>query len=297
MCARMNDADQASSTEKWFTEAQKNIRGAKRLSGKRDLDRLTIFHLQQAMEMTVKGLATAHGRTHGQLKEFSHNYIELYVSLLEEILEGSGLITVINGVLSAFYEEGSSYDAIKHLSNTRDHVLSPRSSRKRRTDADWKRIYLSAFQISPEDVRNLIKAYDQLKDAPALEGAGREILRHKIAQDRGIQPADVGTLEVNKALTTLKLQLRALVGLIIFGCVFWPHNMASRYPAPPNTEPDIWSVQDSSMIGAEHYSPQLGVVKHLKILRECCEEVVNTLVDGHRNRPAIFSNQERSESG
>ena len=140
MCARMNDADQASSTEKWFTEAQKNIRGAKRLSGKRDLDRLTIFHLQQAMEMTVKGLATAHGRTHGQLKEFSHNYIELYVSLLEEILEGSGLITVINGVLSAFYEEGSSCDAIKHLSNTRDHVLSPRSSRKRRTDADWKRI-------------------------------------------------------------------------------------------------------------------------------------------------------------
>lgn len=90
-------------------------------------------------------------------------------------------------------------------------------------------------------------------------------------------------LLLTKELKERAPYVKALTGLLIFSCIFWPHNMPSRYSAPPESDRDIFQVSESGLLGVQHYSDALGVVKRLKDLQECCEEVVKELIRGHRN--------------
>ena len=283
MVTSTDDQTRADRATEWFGQAEINIQIAKRISRKRRLKPQAIFHLQQAMEMTVKGLAAASGYRYDQLKnEFSHNYVDLYVSLLEETLGQSGLVDRFSEVLSVFYVEGPDYDAPSHLSNVRDHVQSPGSARAKLTEANWAAIYLSAFRIREDEVNRLIRLYDSASHDHALASAGFVLLREQMAVELGVPAHAVSRSEVNKVLKERTRYVKALLGLLIFGCIFWPHNMPARYPAPPEAEDDVFQVRRFGLMGVKHYSDSLGVVKRLKVLQECCEEVVKTLIQGQR---------------
>ena len=284
------DAERAQLASKWFAESERNVRAAKRLR-KPGLEPLAIFHLQQALEMSVKALAAASGYTHEDLKtKFGHNIADLYLSLFEDVLERSGLVAVVNEVLSVFYKGGSSYDAFVHLSDARDHLASPRSGRAKLTDADWRAVFLSAFRISADEVDQLVSAYDAVKrDGPLAPGA-LVLLREQMALARGVPAETVSPKEVNREFDVRFPSVRPLLGLFIFGCIFWPHNMPTRYPAHPEADSDVFRVGQFGMLGARHYSADLGVVKRLRLLLECCEEIVEGLIDAHR-RGRLFITQ------
>ena len=284
MATSAENQTRADRATEWFDQAKNNIQVAKRISRKRRLKPQAIFHLQQAMEMAVKGLAAASGYSYDKLKnEFSHNYVDLYISLLEETLGQSGLADRFSEVLSVFYVEGPAYDAPSHLSNVRDHVQSPGSARAKLTDADWRAIYLSAFRISEDEVNKLIRLYDSANQNHALASAGFVLFREQIALELGIPAHAVSRSDMNKALKEHTRYVKALLGLLIFGCIFWPHNMPARYPAPPETHHDVFQVSRFGLMGVQHYSDSLGVVKCLKVLQECCEEVVKILLHGQRH--------------
>ena len=276
------NAEKTQLATEWFAESKKNVRAAKRLR-KRGLEPLVIFHLQQALEMSVKALAAASGYTHQDLKnEFGHNIADLYLSLFEDVLEGSGLLDVVNKVLSVFYEEGSSFDASAHISNARDHVASPSSARAKLTEADWRGIFLSAFRISTDEVDQLVSAYDAVKRDGAMAQGALVLLREQMALARGVPAETVSPKEVDREFGLRFPSVHLLLGLFIFGCIFWPHNMPTRYPAHPEADSDVFRVSQFGMLGVRHYSADLGVVKRLKLLLECCKEVVEGLIDAHR---------------
>lgn len=244
---------------------------------------MTIFHLEQALEMSVKGLARASGYPHKDLKgEVGHDYADLYISLLENVLGDVGVADLLNDVLSVFYTEGPAYDASVHLSNVRDHLASPRSARAKLTDADWRGIFLSAFRMSVEDVDRLIKVYDSVSRDQAIAYGGLLVLKAQMALELGVSEDAISPSELNKEFEARFPSLRPLIGLFIFGCVFWPHYAPSRYPAPPEAESDVFQVAHFSSMGVSHYTDDLGVVKRLKTLLECCEEIVDDLIQGHR---------------
>ena len=118
---------------------------------------------------------------------------------------------------------------------------------------------------------------------PVLAGAGFVLVRQQMALDRGIPAHSVPRSDVNKELKERARYVKALVGLLIFGCIFWPHNMPARYPAPPETNYDVFQVSRFALMGVQHYSDALGVVKRLKVLLECCDEVVKALNHGKRH--------------
>ena len=284
MATSVDNQVRADRATEWFGQADKNIQVAKRISHKRGLEPQTIFHLQQAMEMAVKGLAAASGYSYDKLKgEFRHNYIELYISLLEEVLGQSGLVDRFSEVLSVFYVEGPAYDAPSHLSRVRDHVQSPSSSRAKLTDADWRAIYLSAFRMGVDEVNKMIRLYDSVNHDDALAGAGFVLLQEQMALDRGGPARSVRPSDVNKELKERTRHVKALLGLFIFGCIFWPHNMPARYPALPDANCDVVQVSRFGLMGVQHYSDTLGVVKRLKVLLKCCEEVVKDLIRGQQH--------------
>ena len=163
------------------------------------------------------------------------------------------------------------------------NVQSPGSARAKLTDADWRAIYLSAFRISEDEVNKLIRLYDSANQDHALASAGFVLLREQMALELGIPTHAVARSEVNKALKERTRYVKALLGLLIFGCIFWPHNMPARYPAPPEADHDVFQVSRFDLMGVQHYSDSLGVVKRLKVLQECCEEVVNALIHGQRH--------------
>lgn len=283
MASTKDNAKRAERALEWFCEAQYHIRAARRISGQRDLNRLTIFHLQQALEMSVKGLARASGYAHETVKgQFGHDYVDLYVSLLEKVLEGTNLLGMVNELLSVFYVEGASYDASTHLSSVRNHLASPRSVRAKLTDADWRTIFLSAFRMKPDEVDQLVKEYDSISRDRAIEYGGLVLLREQMALERDIASKVLSPSEVNKEFERRFPFLRPLLGLFIFGCIFWPHNMPARYPAPSGTDPDVFQVGQFGSMGVCHYSTNLGVVKRLKVLLKCCEEVIEALMDAYR---------------
>ena len=97
MAAPVDYLGRAERTAEWLDLADGNVRSAKRLARDKKLRRHAIFHLQQAMEMAVKGLAAGSGYSHDRLKdEFRHDYVELYVSLLQDKLGQSGLVDRIS---------------------------------------------------------------------------------------------------------------------------------------------------------------------------------------------------------
>ena len=292
MSSSLDNAARAARADEWFAEAQKQVRAAKRLLGQRDLEPLAIFHLEQALEMSVKGLARASGYSHDKLKRgFGHNYVDLYISLLEDVLDGSDLLVLVNGILSSFYAEGTSYDASSHLSNVRDHLASPKSARAKLTDADWGTIYLTAFRVSVDEVDRLIHEYDSVSRERAISFGALVVLREQIALECGVPVSAVSPSDVNKDFEARFPSLRALIGLLVFGCIFWPHNMPTRYPASPDADGDVFQVGQFGLMGVRHYSSDLGVVKRLKVLSECCEEVIEALIEGH-SRGHLFMTRE-----
>ena len=71
----MDNSERAQRAVEWFDQAHKHIQAAKLISQqrclgfpvefrRRGLEPLVIFHLQQALEMSVKGLARASGYSH-----------------------------------------------------------------------------------------------------------------------------------------------------------------------------------------------------------------------------------------
>ena len=242
---------------------------------------MTIFHLQQAMELAVKGLARASGYGHETVKaEYGHNYFDLFFSLLEDIVLGSSLIGVINEVLSVFYVEGSSYDAPSHLSNVRDHLSSPKSNRAKLTDADWRAIYLSAFRMGVDEVDRLVRLYDSVSRDQAISFGALVVVREQMALNRDVPVDAVSASEASIEFEKRFPLLRPILGLFIFGCIFWPHNIPARYPAYPEADRDVFQVSQFGWIGVRHYSDDLGVVRRLKDLLGCCEGVVKGLIDG-----------------
>ena len=233
--------------------------------------------------MSVKGLARASGYGHGSLKsDVGHDYADLYVSLLENVLGSAAVSDVLNRVLSVFYAEGTAYDASAHLSNVRDHLASPRSARAKLTEADWRGIFLSAFRVSVDEVDQLIKVYDSVSREQAIAYGGLSVLRGQMAVERGVSEEAISASELNREFEVRFPSLRPLIGLFIFGCVFWPHYVPSRYPAPPGTDRNVFQVSQFGLMGVCHYTDDLGVVKRLKTLLNCCEEVVNDLIKGYR---------------
>ena len=284
MAASFDSQTRADRATEWFDQAEINIQVAKRIRRKRGLKPQAIFHLEQAMEMAVKGLAAASGYSYDKIKgEFSHNYVDLYISLLEETLGQSDLVDRFNEVLSVFYVEGPEYDAVSHLSNVRDHVPSPGSAKAKLTEAKWRAIYLSAFRMDEDEVNELIRLYDSVSHNYALSIAAFELRREQMALELGVPVHDVPHSDVSKSLKECAPYLKALIGLLIFGCIFWPHNMPARYPAPPGADYDIFQVSRFGLIGVQHYSDSLGVVKKLDALLDCCEEVVKTLIRCQRH--------------
>ena len=280
----LNNAVRAERATEWFDQADNHVQVAKRIPRKRELKPQVIFHLGQAMEMVVKGLAAAAGYSHGSLKsDFGHNYVDLYISLLEETLGQSGIAPQISQVLSVFYTEGNAYDASVHLSNVRNHVASPGSTRAKLTEADWRAIYLSAFRMGVDEVDQFIRLYDEVGRNQELNAAGFVLLREQMALEQEISVDGVPVSVVNKELRERTRYMKSLMGLLIFGCIFWPHHMPARYPAPPESDRDVFQVRQFGSLGVQHYSDALGVVKRLKDLQECCEEVVKGLIHGQRN--------------
>lgn len=292
MSTSHDNAIRAERAAGWFDQADNHVQVAKRIPHKRELKPQVIFHLGQAMEMMVKGLAAASGYSHSNLKsDFGHNYVDLYVSLLEDMLGQSGLAQLVSEVLSVFYTEGTSYDAAVHLSNVRDHLASPGSARAKLTEADWRAIYLSAFRMSADEVDQLIDQYDRVGRDQDLAAAGFVLLRERMALEQGVSVDSVPISVVNKELRERVRYVKPLMGLLIFGCIFWPHNMPTRYPAPPGSDRNVFQVRQFGSLGVEHYSDALGVVKRLKVLRGCCAEVVRELIHGQRNG-RLFMTQE-----
>ena len=284
MSTSLENAVRAERATEWFDQADKHVLVAKRIPHKRELKPQVIFHLGQAMEMLVKGLAAASGYSHSSLKsDFGHNYVDLYVSLLEETLGQSGIASQINQVLSVFYTEGNAYDASIHLSNVRNHLVSPGSTKAKLTEVDWRSIYLSAFRMGVDEVDQLIRLYDEVGRNQALNAGGFALLREQMALEQEISVDSVPSSAVHKELRERTRFLKPFLGLLIFACIFWPHNMPARYPAPPGSDLDVFQVRQFGSLGVQHYSDALGVVKRLKILQECCEEVVKDLIRGQRN--------------
>ena len=284
MSTSLENAVRAERATEWFGQADNHVRVAKRIPHKRELKSQVIFHLGQAMEMLVKGLAAASGYSHSSLKsDFGHNYVDLYISLLEETLGQSGIAPQFSQVLSVFYTEGNTYDASVHLSNVRNHVASPGSTRAKMTEADWKAIYLSAFKMGVDEVDQLIRLYDEVGRNQALNAAGFALLREQMALEQEMTVDSVPSSPVHKELRERTRYVKPFLGLLIFGCIFWPHNMPARYPAPPESDLDVFQVHQFGSLGVQHYSDALGVVKRLKDLQQCCEEVVKDLIRGQRN--------------
>ena len=246
--------------------------------------------------MLVKGLARASGYRHGSLKsDVGHDYADLYASLLENVLGSAAVSDVLNRVLSVFYAEGTAYDASAHLSNVRDHLASPRSDRAKLTEADWRGIFLSAFRVSVDEVDQLIKVYDSVSREQAIAYGGLSVLKAQMAVERGVSEEAISPSELNREFEVRFPSLRPLIGLLIFGCVFWPHYTPSRYPAPPEADRDVFQVSQFGSMGVCHYTDDLGVVKRLKTLLNCCEEVVNDLIKGYR-RGHLFMTRSDVES-
>ena len=297
MTTSLKKAIRAERATEWFDQADNHVRVAKRIPHKRELKPQVIFHLGQAMEMLVKGLAAASGYSYGRLKgEFGHNYVELYVSLFEESLGQSGMASQFSQVLSVFYMEGNAYDASAHLSHVRNHVASPGSTRAKMTDADWRAIYLSAFRMGAAEVSRMIRLYDEAGRNPVLNAAGFVLLREQMALEQGVSVDSVPSSAVNKELQERARYVKPLLGLLIFGCIFWPHNMPSRYPAPLESDRDVFQVDQFGSLGVQHYSDALGVVKRLKELQECCEEVVKDLIHGQRNGRLFMTREDAASS-
>lgn len=186
MSTSLDNAVRAERATEWFDQAYTHVRVAKRIPRKGELKSQVIFHLGQAMEMMVKGLAAASGYSHRDLKgKFGHNFVDLYISLFEKSLEQSGMTAQFSEVLSVFYTEGSGYDATVHLSNVRNHVPSPGSARAKLTEADGRAIYLSAFRMSADEVDQLIRLYDDAGRNQELNAAGFVLLRGQIAREQG----------------------------------------------------------------------------------------------------------------
>ena len=273
-------------TEVWFDQASKHITVAKHIWKKRNLKPLAIFHLSQAIEMTIKGLATASGYSHTEIKgEYGHNYIDLFASMLQKVIEQSGMEEIISQETSVFYKEGSAYDAVAHINNLRNHTPSPGSPRAKTSEAEWRRLYLSAFQSNPNEIREIINMYDQIDKAFEHAAVGYALLKKQVADQ------NIPDHEVRQELQERIRVLKPTLGLIIVGSILWPHNMPSRYPAPPEADHDASQINQYGDLGVQHYSSNLGAIKHLDILMECCEEIVSGVIRGYREG-RIFGTQE-----
>ena len=64
----------------------------------------------------------------------------------------------------------------------------------------------------------------------------------------------------------------ALLGTLIIGSIVWPHEVGPRYPAPPDAPRKVSEAAERfhghRRVGIQHYTDQLGVVKHLKAIVE-----------------------------
>ena len=60
----------------------------------------------------------------------------------------------------------------------------------------------------------------------------------------------------------------ALLGILIIGAIVWPHEAYTRYPAPPGAPRNVQAaakrINRRRQMGIEHYTNELGVVKHFK---------------------------------
>ena len=74
----------------------------------------------------------------------------------------------------------------------------------------------------------------------------------------------------------------AFIGLFIVGGLVWPHESYPRYVAPPDAPDDIEQAAEQRKFGTQHYSEQLGVIKHIGTLTKQAREITKALRAGYQ---------------
>ena len=148
--------------EEWIVEAGKHIDSAERLLHRKGQETLTLYHLQQSMEMAANGLARASGVSHNELKSRAgHNILFLFGTIIGQVIDTTGGAQFADGILANFHLEGKNYSVSKHIQEFLAATASPREARASGQDQYARAIFSSALKMTPHEVSFLLSSFDE----------------------------------------------------------------------------------------------------------------------------------------
>lgn len=83
------------------------------------------------------------------------------------------------------------------------------------------------------------------------------------------------SFEKEELLRVVKIP-KASVGILIVGSIAWPHASYTRYPAPPGSAKD-------GLSGSEHYSDDVGAIRHIRRIAAHAEEIATLLYTHYKD--------------
>lgn len=86
------------------------------------------------------------------------------------------------------------------------------------------------------------------------------------------------------------------LSLYLVGVISWPHAVSVRYPMPPGAPSVPIDAADLDQLGYEHYSSEIGAIRHVGALAREAVWATGVLIKCHRAGIGIFASPDEQEA-
>ena len=86
----------------------------------------------------------------------------------------------------------------------------------------------------------------------------------------------------------------AYLSLYIVGSISWPHAVSTRYPARPGAPPDAIEAAKQRQMGFQHYSYEIGAIRHVDLLARQAVWATRALIKCHSKGIRLYHDSEES---
>ena len=80
----------------------------------------------------------------------------------------------------------------------------------------------------------------------------------------------------------------AYLSLYLVGFIAWPHAVSARYPAPPGPRLGAMQAAVEDKLGTQHYTDEIGALKHVGMLARQAEVATDALLNCHRKGIRLY---------
>ncbi len=87
----------------------------------------------------------------------------------------------------------------------------------------------------------------------------------------------------------------AYLTLYVVGFIAWPHAVSARYPAPPESRTDAMQAAVEDQLGTQHYTDEIGALKHVGMLARQAEVATNALIKCHSKGIRLYPDADPAE--